>query len=118
MSIIKKWFFIVSISMVPVVLLSAGFTKTKATSNNQLKDLCAQGAGDILKQIPVVLTNMAEIQTGMVTLLEDLIEGNSQGFWAKATKGQLEERQQKLEPLNKKIADFNQEIRKSIKELK
>lgn len=98
-------------------LYPQSFIKPKTPSSTKLKETCGQQAGVILKEIPKLMCAIADVQNNAVDFLEDLLEGDSQGFCSTASRTQLENRSQKMAAFNKKMVEWEAEMRSFAREL-
>lgn len=94
-----------------------GFTKPKIQSSNKIKEECGQLAATTLKQVPNLMHAIADVQAKTTDFLEDLLDGDSNGFCSTATRDQLELRRQRMVVFNRKMSEMEAEMKAFVKEM-
>lgn len=116
---------ILALMMLPVVccvlLLAEDFTvqpkKKNAPRTAVSKEQCAQTGGDILTEMPNILELLACLQRKVLCMEQDLLEGNKQGFFFRASKEQLNEYHKTLELIHDELTRGQQILATQIRQL-
>ncbi len=93
-------------------------SKKKGPSSTTLKESCATICTAVFERIPGVLSSISEAHSLMFHLGTDLLEGEKNSFFAKASKEQLQEFQAELAALDREIEASISKINQRITHIK
>lgn len=91
---------------------------TKKKSIGAMKEECCQIGGDIIKCIPDLLRDVADMQQLATHLVDSYIQGDKESFCQKATKEQLVICMDELQALQESVEKIQSEISIKLKKLK
>lgn len=92
--------------------------KKKLPSCNAIKEQCAHIGSDILCDISNTLGCLADLQRSIMDMEHELLEGNKQDFFGKASKEQLNHVHCGLERIHQELVHAEHEMKKYLQDIK
>jgi hypothetical protein len=89
----------------------------KEPSRSQLQEQCCKELGSMLGELPVLLTQIAEIQQFGITEISGFFAGDATNFMGKSDKDQLQERHKQVVELSRYLKEVTRNLTVQIKKL-
>lgn len=117
----RRYAIIFTVGLLGIIGLTAHeFTikREKHVSTNTLKEECCEQCGMLLKQIPILLHTVAQLQTTAVAAIEGYWQGDKQSWCAQASRQKLQLCRDRLMNVQKKIDMVLAECDQALKDMK